>query len=127
MKITVANLRDTKEGIRCDRISMLGNPFQMESELDRILVVKAFREYLHAVTTNDEEPAIVVSRMSAKHLLQISNTWKRPTSRQFMGELNRICQLALIEDITLLCWCAPQTCHCHVIENYLNWRAGQNA
>lgn len=127
MTITVGNLRDTKNGIRCDRVSVLGNPFQMESELDRILVVKAFREYLNAVAVNEEEPAIVTARMSAKYSIQISNTWKRPTSRQFMGELNRIYQLELSEDITLLCWCAPLTCHCHVIQSYLAWRKNKDA
>lgn len=126
MTITVANLRDTKEGIRCDRVSALGNPFQLESELDRILVVKAFREYLNAVAVNEEEPAIVAARMSVKYEIAVSNTWKRPTYRQFIGELNRIDQLSLNEDITLLCWCVPLTCHCHVIESYINWKRNKN-
>lgn len=127
MTITVANLKDVKEGIRCDRVSMLGNPFHMETESSRLLVVKTFREYLSAIAIDEEEPAIVASRLSAIHEIPISNTWKRPTHRQFIGELNRVYKITLIEDVTLLCWCAPLPCHCHVVENYINWRKNKNA
>jgi Domain of unknown function (DUF4326) len=122
MQITVANLKITKDGIRCDRTSVLGNPFHMKSELDRILVVKLFREYLSAVILDEEEPEIVAARIAAKYKIAISNTWKRPTSRQLVKEVNRIYQLGLEQDITLLCWCAPLTCHCYVLKNYFNWR-----
>ncbi|MBD2153144.1 DUF4326 domain-containing protein [Leptolyngbya sp. FACHB-16] len=46
MTITVANLRTTRAGIRCDRASALGNPFELRNEAERTTVVEAFRRYL---------------------------------------------------------------------------------
>ena len=125
MEITIANLRQTTEGIRCDRISVLGNPFHMRSEEERLDVVKAYKRYLSGVAIDQEDPSILASRMADKYLLQVSTTWKRPTSRQFVQELNRIQQLSNLEDVTLLCWCAPLACHCNIIRDYINWKNSQ--
>lgn len=125
MGITIGNLRQTTEGIRCDRTSVLGNPFHMRSEKERLNVVKAYKRYLSGVAINEEDPSILVSRMADKYSLQVSNTWKRPTSRQFLQELSRIQQLSITEDITLLCWCAPLACHCNIISDYIKWKTSQ--
>jgi Domain of unknown function (DUF4326) len=122
MTITVANLQNTKEGIRCDRISMLGNPFVLESELDRKRIVEMFRQYLYGITMFDEEPSTMAAQLSDRYAMAISNTWKRPTHRQFIGELNRIQILSLTQDCTLLCWCSPLRCHCDILASYFKWK-----
>ena len=43
--INIGNLRNTKEGVRCDRTCALGNPFDMKRESDRDAVCEAYRKY----------------------------------------------------------------------------------
>ncbi|NJR32250.1 MAG: DUF4326 domain-containing protein [Chamaesiphon sp. CSU_1_12] len=122
MQINVGNLRTTTQGIRCDRSSFLGNPFQMETENDRHATIKAFRQYLKMTAIDLQEPSIVASQVSIAYKLNISSVWKRPTSRQLLKELERVYELGLTQEITLLCWCAPLPCHCNVLINYFKWR-----
>jgi Domain of unknown function (DUF4326) len=117
-QVTIGNIKNSKEGIRCDRVSYLGNPFGMTSESDRSDVIQAFAEYFKLITEDQEEPSIAAGKIGFRRGIPVTTTWKRPTSRQFLNELNRIWNLSQSEDITLLCWCAPLQCHCNVLKEH---------
>jgi hypothetical protein len=61
MTITVGNLKLTKTGIRCDRSSVLGNPFHMRSPSERLPVIDSFRKYLWLVAVEKKEPYVAVA------------------------------------------------------------------
>ncbi|ABW33162.1 DUF4326 domain-containing protein [Acaryochloris marina] len=69
MAITVINLRYNRnvKGYRCDRASVLGNPFHMFQESERLAVVAAFREYLHEVANLGANPVDVVLLLAEKY------------------------------------------------------------
>lgn len=116
----VVNLAKTKDCVRCDRTSILGNPFKMQQECDRTLVIKAFREYLFLITLHRVQPVTAATTIAERHSLPISKKWKRSTRSQFLDELSNI-----QPDSWLGCWCAPEPCHCDVIISYLVWRSQQ--
>lgn len=121
MTTTVINLRHNRnvEGHRCDRASVLGNPFHMFHEAERTAVVAAFREYLHEVANLGANPVDVVPGLAKKHNVTVSGRWKRPSRTQLMAELAK---LEAMPEVKLLCWCAPLACHCNVIKSYLEWK-----
>ncbi|UJB72745.1 DUF4326 domain-containing protein (plasmid) [Acaryochloris sp. 'Moss Beach'] len=121
MAITVINLCHNRnvEGHRCDRASVLGNPFHMFQEAERTAVVAAFREYLHEVANLRANPVDVVPGLANKYNVTVSGMWKRPSRAQIMAELAK---LEAMSEVKLLCWCAPLSCHCDVIKSYLEWK-----
>lgn len=121
MTITVINLRHNRnvEGYRCDRASVLGNPFHMFQESERMAVVAAFREYLHEVANLGANPVDVVPGLADKYNVTVSGMWKRPSRTQVMAELAK---LEAMPEVKLLCWCAPLACHGDVIKSYLVWK-----
>ncbi len=121
MTITVGNLRRITEGIRCDRRSVLGNPFEMRSETDRMAVIKAFRLYLNAVDRKSCDPVDAAKLIACSECLSLSDKWQRPSRPKITAELDRIARLAADADITLLCWCHPLPCHCDVLRSYFEW------
>lgn len=121
MNLLVASLRQTKIGIRCDRSSVLGNPFQMKDESERDAVVEGFRIYLNKVALKGIDPDIAAIAIAKQHKLSLSETWEPKTRAHIINELNRIQSLSERSDVTLLCWCAPKKCHCDIIVNYLNY------
>lgn len=121
MTFLVASLRQTKIGIRCDRGSVLGNPFHMENEAQRDAVVEGFRIYLDKVALRGIDPDIAATTIAKQRSLSLSSTWNAKTRSHFMNELHRIQSLSESGDVTLLCWCAPKRCHCDIIVNYLNY------
>ena len=119
--ITVGNLKNTREGIRCDRSSVLGNPFELEREEDRPKVIEGFRKWLWACL-NHGDSIKAASNIAELHGLKISPTWKRPTAEQVQKELGRL--LFIYQQsgqLTLLCWCEPLDCHTDVIRRCLLW------
>lgn len=100
MAIKIGNIRTFKPdgsiAIRVDRGTPLGNPFYMCNESVRDYVCDRYEEYFNA-----PHPII------------------------FNDELNRIVDLAKINDITLLCWCYPKRCHAETIKRYIENRLKQ--
>ena len=121
MTITVINLRHNRnvEGYRCDRTSVLGNPFHMFQESERTAVVAAFREYLHEVANLGANLVDVVSGLADKYNVTVSWMWKHPSCTQVMAELAK---LEAMTEVKLLCWCASLACHGDVIKSYLVWK-----
>jgi len=117
--LNVANLKTTKIGIRCDRASFLGNPFDMKSEADRNKVCDGFKMYLWGVVGHGRSPRDSANAISVSMGLQISAKWRSPTTGQFLAALE---QVELAPDGTkLLCWCSPLRCHCDEYVNYRAW------
>ena len=121
MTLLVASLKQTKMGVRCDRTSVLGNPFEMKDESQRDAVIKGFRIYLNTVALKGIDPDIAATTIAKQHGLDLSNSWNPKTRSHIMNELQRIQSLSERGEITLLCWCAPKKCHCDIIVNYLNY------
>jgi Domain of unknown function (DUF4326) len=127
--ITVANLRNTTDGFRCDRLSALGNPFVLMARNDtagRADAVTAYGLYLHLIANEGFEPVEAIERVKARQkpgqrMLIVASTPK--SSRDsFMVELGALTEKHLKQEpVTLLCWCAPLPCHCDRIADYLNW------
>lgn len=118
MPLSVGNLSVTKHGIRCDRATPVGNPFEMRGEAERDLVIKGFRKYLYLVAMTWEDPEFAANKVAQQLGLKISKTWKPPQQEVVASELSKIQEQ---EDAVLLCWCAPKPCHCDIIINYLNY------
>lgn len=118
-KITTGNLRTTKNGIRCDRISVLGNPFEMGNERQRDAVCDAFDEYLEEVLKTSESVEIITNKIAQKYKVGIARAWKVPTKVQIKEELAML-QIKLAQGpLTLLCWCNPKRCHVNSIAKIL--------
>jgi uncharacterized protein YeaO (DUF488 family) len=99
--IKIGNIKTYKKdddyiSIKIDRSSPLGNPFYMQDESKRDYVCDKYEEYFNnKINDND----IV-----------------------FMKELDKIYNLAINNDIVLLCWCSPKRCHGETIKRYLEKR-----
>jgi Domain of unknown function (DUF4326) len=124
LDITVANLKDTEVGFRCDRTTDLGNPFRMRSEDERVTVIEAFRIYFAAVMIHFDDPQLTAQKIAANRSMLVDKNWqnrqiKLMPVRNKVGELM---QSASKSPITLLCHCAPKPCHCDIIANYLHWQ-----
>mgnify|MGYP000878064824 CR=1 FL=1 len=94
--ITVANIRTTKQGEYIGRAmprqrlvgSPLGNPYRLTPGVARWVPIAQYRDWLKGQLTADT-----------------------PQRREF----DRLVALARQGDLTLLCWCAPQSCHGDVV------------
>lgn len=98
-RIIVASMRSIKEGIRIDRDhSPLGNPFRpadLNSEEDRRLCIANYRRWLwDQMKCAVSEPA---------------------------QEIARLTELVTYQNLTLLCWCAPKSCHGQVVAKAVKW------
>ena len=121
--ITIVNQSKYKgrEGIRGDRASVLGNPFDMgKNEGLRDQICDAYEAYFQTVL-DGAEPYPTAKRIADQTKLKLASAWKRPSRNDFVAELDRV--EALISQgkpIKLLCWCAPCRCHLDAVKNYLN-------
>lgn len=80
--------------IRCDRQSVLGNPYYMENESMRDHVCDAYAHHF-----ND----------------------KVKTCGPFRDEVKRI--FLIVKgggNVNLQCWCAPKRCHCDTIKSFID-------
>lgn len=120
--IYIKNLRDTQAGIRCDRTSILGNPFELRSELERDLVCDAFSKYMaEMVSQLNPNSSEIAFRIAQRYGLKIAQSWKRPHSGAiFMLELEGLRNLARKGDLTILCWCKPKRCHLETIKAWIS-------
>lgn len=105
MSIKVGNIKTHKKddsiAIKVDRTSVLGNPFFTKGEWNRELVCARYEEYF---------------------IKKIEDG----TDLEFLDELERIGELSLNNEITLLCWCSPKPCHAETIKKYLDYNYGDN-
>ena len=136
MQLTVGNLRTAHKkaagaSVICDRTSILGNPFktsaQAADDSERSAVIEGFRAYLHLVANNQEKPGWAANQVVITKGMTLAPSWKTPTIKEFMAELERIERLAQKEPLTLLCWCAPKACHCDILARYLRWKNTGNS
>lgn len=123
--IKVVNLRHVSNetgwlDIKCDRSSILGNPFELEGERSRAVVVHAHKQWLNQCRLNagvDKPIPLDVWGM------KIAPAFKNPTSSQVMQELDVIEGLLRAgKKVRLQCWCADKACHCDNYKAYLLWR-----
>ena len=124
--IKVANLKHTNKGVRCDRGTALGNPFELTHESERDNVIFGFKRYLWMVLHHNIEPYIAANDIANDQNLKISRTWKRPSRDDIESLLTEIIGLYEKENVTLLCWCFPKKCHCDVIKAYIEWLVSQS-
>jgi hypothetical protein len=92
--IKIGNKHRGDTGEYCARPSPLGNPYNISRALSRDRVCDLYEEWLDTQILASNE--IVLDEL--ERLYQI---------HQRTGEL------------TLLCWCAPQRCHCESIKDIL--------
>jgi len=117
--LLTANLKATKTGIRCDRSTFLGNPFDLKNETDRGRVCDGFKKYLWAIVGHGHTPVRAADAIALCMGLPISPRWQAPTTAQFLSALKRIEQAP--DGTKLLCWCAPLRCHCDEYVSYREW------
>lgn len=130
-KIVVASLRSYKVQLgngdvthRCDRVSLLGNPIELDLEVNRDLVCDSYDTYFNDVVRFQIDPALSVTQLlSENSKLTKADRWKAPLIHEFMAELDQlVAKLNKVKPdgrLVLLCWCSPRRCHCDKIKNYL--------
>jgi hypothetical protein len=91
--VKVANQRKTKFGEHVGRPCILGNPFVTGIDGTRDEVITKYKIWL------DEQ---IVAK------------------NDVYEELVRFLNLAREGDLTLLCWCAPKSCHADHIKNWID-------
>jgi len=138
-KIIVAHVKHPPKGyecIRCDRASVLGNPYEFKNESYRESCIKAYRRWLwenyklyQEYVKNpifDLEELDMECIPAEKELLglKIAEKFKEPSVYQVITELELIAKVANTKgDISLLCWCRgnpkveDRACHCDVIKS----------
>ena len=126
-KIEVVSMRNMLPApgwvdVRCDRSSVLGNPFQLRSEEERDMVCQQYKLWLWANIKQEADAVVHLGRWKREGLA-IASSFKHPTSRQVTRELDLMvtfCRLG--KNIRLLCWCAPKRCHADGIKDCLLWK-----
>ena len=94
--ITVVSKRASQPvGEYIGRPSPLGNPFTIGRDGTRDEVIAKYRTWLNDRLHDEDTTA--------------------------SDELMRLCKLAEVGDLTLVCWCAPLPCHGDVIKNAIEW------
>jgi len=124
--LNISNLKTTKIGIRCDRSSFLGNPFDMKRETDRGKVCDGFRMYLWVIVRQGRSassaslsPVDAANAVVLSMGLPISAKWRSPTTGHFLAALEQVVQAP--DGTNLLCWCDPLRCHCDQYVTYREW------
>ena len=136
-KIIVGHVKHPPQGyqlIRCDRASVLGNPYTFMHEDFRDRSIESCRQWLwQNIKFADEnrrdpmaEELMEMTAIAPKKVesLIVSSVFKNPSVLQVVQELELIAKVANTKgDVALLCWCRgypnPQTdkaCHCDVIK-----------
>lgn len=123
--IIVGSMRGLKSmpgwvDIKCDRSSVLGNPFDLVKESDRDSVAHAHKQFLNQVRLNDNVSLSIWKEQ------KVASAYRHPGCKTIRNELSRI--EGLLRQgykIRLLCWCSPKRCHADNIRDYLIWRCRQ--
>jgi len=94
MGIVVKNRRSYKgDGEYIGRPSILGNPFAMKNESERMLVIRKYNDFILANRDKD-----------------------------VLAELDRLTDIARDGELVLICWCAPRPCHGDVLKEIITKR-----
>lgn len=98
MRIEIKNLRFNKPleawQVRVDRSSVLGNPFYMATEAQRVEVCDKYDAYFKEKVASGDEA--------------------------FLNELRRLYTIAKrFGKLELFCWCYPKRCHAETIKKFL--------
>ena len=88
-----------KVDVYCGRGSVLGNPFSHKEGTKAKYVVESRNE------------AIEAYRIYFKEQME--------TNPEFLKEMRRIYRIARKQEVNLVCFCAPLSCHCNVIRGFL--------
>jgi len=121
--ITVVHLKRHPDCYRVDRASALGNPFDLGSEDQRPIVVRAHKEYTWLVVGHGMEPIEAARAILSRYPeLTLARAWKRPTRAEFMEALAELEAVARRGDCAIGCWCAPRECHGDNYRDYLVWK-----
>lgn len=136
--IIVAHVKDPPKGyecIRCDRATVLGNPYEFKHESYRDASIKAYRRWLWAnyqiyksyignplldLQGLDMEYALVEENLVG---LKIAEKFKKPSVYQVISELELIAKIANSKNVALLCWCRghprypDKACHCDPVKS----------
>ena len=119
--VNMKNLKLNKNEIliRCDRKSVLGNPFFMEgkSPEERIKVCNQYQDYFDTILGLKPIEQGMNSAYLAKYLSKAA--YDPSFTARFKAELSRIKELLKNNDVALGCWCHPLRCHVDTIFNYL--------
>lgn len=112
----IKNLRRHSEGVRCDRNTIYGNPFDMRNERERNAVCDGYEKYFWLIVDSGKSPRDAAYLVAWTEGLEISDVWKRKNWRRttFMKAIN-----VLKPEDTLNCWCAPKRCHCETLINFV--------
>jgi hypothetical protein len=127
-KIIIGNLKNLSPKLEymdiiCDRSSTLGNPYVLEKEEDRELLVKAFSLWLDTNFQVYKEVGVRNARLLPSLVnpgLKIAPTYKHPTVDEIVSSfINLLRMVNNGQKIRLLCHCSPKLCHTSVIKNKL--------
>jgi len=89
MKILITNKKAGGRGVYVGRPSLLGNPFPLQHEEERLEVIRKFEGWLKEQLVSN--PAV-------------------------RGEMNKLYKRLVSEGVLeLTCWCSPRKCHAEVI------------
>ena len=130
--IQVVNLRNCKPeagwlDIKCDRSTVLGNPFELKGEDSREAVVHAHKQWLNQCRVHAHLDIPLAIDMWKNKGFKVALSYKHPTSFIVMRELNRIEGLLRAgQKVRLQCWCYPSSCHCDNYKAYLIWKLSAN-
>lgn len=132
-QILVAHIKAPPYGhscVRCDRASVLGNPYAFTNEAYRHVSIQLYRRWLwRNIQLYQQIESTVIDALD--HSVPIESVpgiftapkFKQPSIREVIQELERISQLT--SPIALLCWCKnyvgkpDKPCHCDVIKSCL--------
>lgn len=128
------------DDIRVDRGSVLGNPYALKKdESNRSQICTAYKYWLFANikrwidSKNEGLPSswwgsidplalpITVKNPADLQGLAIADSWKQPSVAQVEKEFTRLCYLASLRDINLICWCFPKECHADNLRLAIIW------
>jgi hypothetical protein len=113
--------------VRCDRASILGNPFDLKNESQRPGVCTANEEWLEANIRAFRSGKDIQVSLSPwlNQGFSLAPKFKNPTSRQISSELMRIYRLVESgQNVRLMCWCKPNQCHCDAIALKIQQKLG---
>ena len=109
MSVKIINLRTGQPyDFRCDRVSLVGNPFTMckESERDEVCeqYESMFDQIMHDDTLDDNTVGLLINSNVGKFRAYIQEIV------DFHNQHGHV---------TLACWCAPKRCHCETIKQWV--------
>lgn len=106
--------------VRVDRKSVLGNPYYLDKEENREIVIEAYRKYLWSALQDAEHlNKYNIASIDSNNSLPLACGWSCPTVGTIYDEIKRLTKLQ--EDIRLLCWCDGKPCHADVIKKCIIW------